>query len=120
MQVGTFGPLVFVNPDPDADPLEDALGRLPELVAESGLDLDRLRFRKRNDWEIASNWKIAIENYLECYHCPIAHPGFSKVIDVDPDAYLLRAEGLVSSQFGTPRDSALATVRRRRTTPAAT
>jgi phenylpropionate dioxygenase-like ring-hydroxylating dioxygenase large terminal subunit len=108
VQVGTFGPLVFVNPDPDADPLEDALGRLPELVAESGLDLNRLRLRKRFDWEIASNWKIAMENYLECYHCPTAHPGFSKVIDVDPDAYLLRAEGLVSSQFGTPRDSALA------------
>ena len=33
------------------------------------------------------NWKVALENYLECYHCAVAHPGFSKVIDVDPDAY---------------------------------
>ena len=36
----------------------------------------------------------ALENYLECYHCPVAHPGFSKVIDVDPDAYRLSVEGL--------------------------
>ena len=108
VQVDTFGPLVFVNPDENAKPLPDALGALPKLVAESGLDLERLRFRTRNDWEIEANWKITIENYLECYHCPTAHPGFSKVIDVDPDAYVLSAEGLVASQFGSPRASALA------------
>jgi choline monooxygenase len=107
VRVETWGPLVFVNPDADAGPLADALGKLPARVAESGLDLDRLRFRSRNDWEIAANWKIAIENYLECYHCPVAHPGFSKVIDVDPDAYVLRADGLVASQFGSVRASAL-------------
>jgi phenylpropionate dioxygenase-like ring-hydroxylating dioxygenase large terminal subunit len=104
--VDTWGPLVFVNPDAEAGPLADALGPLPGLVAESGLDLDRLRFRERTEWEIASNWKVAIENYLECYHCPVAHPGFSQVIDVDPDAYELRSEGLVSSQFGSVRASA--------------
>jgi phenylpropionate dioxygenase-like ring-hydroxylating dioxygenase large terminal subunit len=107
VHVEAWGPLVFVNPDPEAGPLSAALGELPALVAESGVELDRLRFRNRNEWEIAANWKIAIENYLECYHCPVAHPGFSKVIDVDPDAYVLRKDGLVSSQFGTPRAAAM-------------
>jgi phenylpropionate dioxygenase-like ring-hydroxylating dioxygenase large terminal subunit len=101
-----WGPLVFVNPDPDAGPLTDALGPLPGHVAESGVELDRLAFRVRNDWEIECDWKVAIENYLECYHCAVAHPGFSKVIDVGADEYELRSEGLVSSQFGTVRDSA--------------
>jgi choline monooxygenase len=104
--VATWGPLVFVNPDLDAAPLEEALGPLPGFVAGSGLELDRLRFRQRSEWEIAANWKIVLENYLECYHCPVAHPGFSKVIDVDVDAYELRSEGLVSSQFGPVRESA--------------
>src|ERR671919_198641 len=45
VSVATWGPLVFVNPDPDAAPLEEALGPLPGLVAESGVELDRLRFR---------------------------------------------------------------------------
>jgi phenylpropionate dioxygenase-like ring-hydroxylating dioxygenase large terminal subunit len=57
-----WGPLVFVNPDPDAGPLADALGPLPGHVAESGLDVDRLRFRVRNDWEIECDWKVAM-NY---------------------------------------------------------
>jgi len=105
VQVDTWGPFVFVNPDPDAAPLEDALGRLPALVAGDGIDLGRLRFRERLEWESPVNWKIGIENYLECYHCPVAHPSFSKLIDVDPDAYLLESEGLVSSQFGPLRAS---------------
>ena len=38
LAVDTWGPFVFVNPDPDAAPLADTLGELPELVAKSGLD----------------------------------------------------------------------------------
>jgi phenylpropionate dioxygenase-like ring-hydroxylating dioxygenase large terminal subunit len=108
VQVDTWGPLVFVNPDLDGPTLVEALGPLPGHVEAGGVHLSRLRFRERREWEIAADWKVAIENYLECYHCPVAHPGFSKVIDVDPDAYLLSSDGLVASQFGTPRPAALA------------
>jgi choline monooxygenase len=107
-QVASWGPLLFVNPDLEAAPLAEALGPLPGHVESAGVELDRLRFRERVEWEIAADWKIAVENYLECYHCPVAHPGFSKVIDVDVDAYLLSSDGLVASQFGTPRAKALA------------
>jgi phenylpropionate dioxygenase-like ring-hydroxylating dioxygenase large terminal subunit len=107
VQIQAWGPLLFVNPDLDAPDLDEALGPLPGHVESSGLELERVRFRERSEWEISADWKVAVENYLECYHCPVAHPGFSKVIDVDPDAYLLSWEGLVSSQFGTPRDRAL-------------
>ena len=47
VSVGTWGPFVFVNPDPDAEPLADALGDLPAVVAENGLDVDALRFHHR-------------------------------------------------------------------------
>ena len=102
----TWGPLAFVNADPDAPPLADTLGEVPEIVASSGVDLGSLRLRERVEWEIPANWKVAIENYLECYHCPVAHPGFSKVMDVDPDAYLLRSHGVCSTQLAPVRESA--------------
>jgi phenylpropionate dioxygenase-like ring-hydroxylating dioxygenase large terminal subunit len=105
-RVERLDPLVFVNPDADTPPLADTLDELPELIASSGLDLGSLRFRERVEWELPVNWKVAIENYLECYHCSVAHPSFSKLIDVDPDAYKLRAHGLCSSQFGPVRESA--------------
>jgi len=107
VSVDTWGPFVFVNPDPAAGPLADWLGDVPEHVAASGVDLDRVRFHSHHEWPQAVNWKVALENYLECYHCPVAHPGFSKVIDVDPDSYRLSIGPLSSSQLGPVRQSAL-------------
>jgi choline monooxygenase len=49
-----------------------------------------------------------MENFLECYHCPTAHPGFSKVIDVSPDAYDLGVHPTFLSQVAPVRESALA------------
>jgi choline monooxygenase len=97
--VDTWGPFVFVNADPDASPLAEALGEMPALVSEL-LDVDELRFRHRVDWELDANWKVVAENFLECYHCQVAHPSFSEVVDVSMDAYRLESSGLVSSQFG--------------------
>jgi choline monooxygenase len=77
---------------------------LPELLAGGGIELERLRFRRRGEFELACNWKIAVENYLECYHCAVAHPGFSQVVDVSPDAYRLETHPLGSSQFGPSRN----------------
>jgi choline monooxygenase len=48
-----------------------------------------------------------LENYLECYHCPVAHPGFSAAIDVRPDIYKLAAHDWFCSQSGPVRQSAL-------------
>jgi carnitine monooxygenase subunit len=107
VSVGAWGPFVFVNPDPEAAPLEAVLGRLPELVAQSGLDVEEIRFHSHHEWPIEANWKVVLENFLECYHCPTAHPGFSKVIDVSPDAYLLQVHATFSSQVGPVRQSAL-------------
>jgi choline monooxygenase len=104
VSVGAWGPLVFVNPDPAAAPLRDALGDLPVMLAEGGLDVDRLRFHSRADGDdYACNWKVCAENYLECYHCAVAHPSFSKAIDVSPDAYTLGHDGALLSQLGPPR-----------------
>ncbi|HEY7196713.1 MAG TPA: aromatic ring-hydroxylating dioxygenase subunit alpha [Gaiellaceae bacterium] len=104
ISVDAWGPFVFANPDPDAAPLAEAFGRLGDYLLDSGIDWDRLRFRERLEYTSSVNWKVGIENYLECYHCPVAHPSFSKLIDVDPDAYLLRADGLLMSQFGPLRE----------------
>jgi len=106
LRVETWGPLLFVNSDTEAAPLEETVGGLAGLVAESGLVVESLELRESLDWELDANWKVAVENYLECYHCPTAHPGFSKVIDVDPDSYRYRAEGSILSQFGPVRDGA--------------
>lgn len=85
----TWGPFLFANLDPDAEPLDTQLADVPALTAGAGIDVDNLRFHFRVTYDLRCNWKIAIENYLECYHCPTAHPGFSHVLDTDMTAYRL-------------------------------
>jgi choline monooxygenase len=101
--VGSWGPFVFANPDVQAPPLAETLGRLPELVAEVGIDVDALEFRERAEASVDANWKIVAENFLECYHCSVAHPGFSALVDVSPETYRLEAGEMFSSQFGPVR-----------------
>jgi choline monooxygenase len=104
VSVDSWGPFVFVNADPDAAPLADHLGELPDLLEADGVDVAALRFHARAESdEYACNWKICVENFLECSHCAVAHPRLSKVLDVSPDAYALEAHGRVASQFGPPR-----------------
>jgi phenylpropionate dioxygenase-like ring-hydroxylating dioxygenase large terminal subunit len=107
VRVETWGPFVFVNLDPDADPLAHYLGDMPQMIADSGLDLSQLKFRQRREWQSDSNWKVMLENFLECYHCAVAHPGFSAVINVDPDSYALEPRGWVLTQVAPVRAAAL-------------
>jgi phenylpropionate dioxygenase-like ring-hydroxylating dioxygenase large terminal subunit len=103
LQLDTWGPLVFVNPDADAPPFTEFLGDLPERIRAAGIELEALRFVQRSESELECNWKISAENFLECYHCSVAHPGFSAVMDVSPDSYLLEIEGGRMTQHSPPR-----------------
>jgi phenylpropionate dioxygenase-like ring-hydroxylating dioxygenase large terminal subunit len=96
--VGIWGPFLFVNPDPHAEPLADFLGDLPAILARD-LDLDAVAFHSRVEFGSNANWKVVTENFLECYHCPTAHPGFSAAVDVHPDRYVLEPHPTFSSQF---------------------
>jgi Rieske 2Fe-2S family protein len=37
----------------------------------------------RESYDIQSNWKTLLENYLECYHCQGSHPTLSKSMDLE-------------------------------------
>ena len=74
-----FCGLIFVNLDPGAEPLGERLGGLAERLAR--YDLPRLkRFGKGGDVQPA-NWKVVVENYIEGYHIPIAHPSLMRLLD---------------------------------------
>lgn len=104
VRVDTWGPFVFANPDPGASPLSDTLRDLPELVAAAGVDVDALVFHHRGESMLDANWKVVCENFLECYHCAVAHPAFSALIDVSPDAYQLEVGETFSTQYAPVRE----------------
>ena len=63
---------VFANVSGAAAPLAEHLGNAEMIV--DGYDAGRLVLGARHDYEVAANWKIIVENYLECYHCAPIHP----------------------------------------------
>ncbi len=83
MRVETWGPFVFVNLSDDAPPLAEVMGAIPAEVERSGYDVDRMRLVERRDYVIECNWKVYVDNYLEGYHLPIAHPQLYKELDYD-------------------------------------
>jgi phenylpropionate dioxygenase-like ring-hydroxylating dioxygenase large terminal subunit len=99
LSLETWGPFVFVSPDPGAAPLRETLGELHDAVPVEGLT-----FHHRVEYELEANWKVACENFLECYHCAVAHPRFSAAVDVSPDAYRLEEHRWHSSQYAPGRD----------------
>jgi len=99
-----WGPFVLANLDAAASPPTAELVRMRESIEQYGLDFDALvPHAAPVDWEIAANWKIVCENYLECYHCAVVHPGFSQVFDVRGDRFALEDRGELLSAFGPVR-----------------
>ncbi|MEV6345278.1 ring-hydroxylating oxygenase subunit alpha [Actinoplanes sp. NPDC051851] len=92
-----FGGFVYVNLDPGARPLAE---QAPDLAAEIerwAPDVADLTFAKRLTYDIRSNWKNVVDNFLECYHCHIAHREFVALVEMD--TYEVRTHGIWSSHF---------------------
>jgi len=79
LRLDTWGDLIFVNFDNNAEPLATVLGEIPNQAC--GFDFENLKLAERRDYVIDCNWKVYVDNYLEGYHIPIAHPGLMKEID---------------------------------------
>ena len=67
----TWGGFLFVNFDPDAAPLADYLGDLPERVAP--YRLDQMACARRKEYVMECNWKLFVENAKESYHIATVH-----------------------------------------------
>jgi choline monooxygenase len=104
VQVEAWGPFIFANPDRTGRSLASVVGDLPTMVNATGLRLDAVRRKVRRTYDIAANWKVVVDNYLECYHCPVAHPGFSDLIDLK--SYAVAEYDYFSTQAGPPTKSA--------------
>src|ERR1700756_3719621 len=107
LRVETLGPFVFVNIDVQAKALASYFSDLLQIIEGSGIQLESLQLYNRDEWKAEANWKTMLENYLECYHCAVAHPGFSAAIDVKEENYNLKTHGWFASQLGEVRQSAL-------------
>jgi choline monooxygenase len=73
-RVEPWGPFVLVNQDANAPALREVLGDIPQ-------EIDQLQFAERRDYIVNCNWKVYVDNYLEGYPLPAAHPGLYRAVD---------------------------------------
>lgn len=97
VQVEEFCGFIYVNLDPYADPLADQSGDLSKEISEFAPDVNDLTFAHRLTFDIKSNWKNIVDNFLECYHCPIAHRDFCSLLQFE--TYKVTTHGIYSSHM---------------------
>jgi Rieske 2Fe-2S family protein len=68
---------LFANGSGDAPPFAEHVGALDDLVAP--YRPERLLPLVSHSYDLACNWKVVLENYHECYHCPLIHPELCQV-----------------------------------------
>jgi phenylpropionate dioxygenase-like ring-hydroxylating dioxygenase large terminal subunit len=72
---------LFANLDGAAEPLRTTLEAMPDSpIALERYDVGSLRVGARRVYDVAANWKIVVENYHECLHCPTVHPELVKLV----------------------------------------
>lgn len=97
VQVEEFGGFVYVNLDGTAAPLSEQAPDLAAEIAQWAPDVEKLTLAKRLTYDIKTNWKTVIDNFLECYHCHIAHKEFVDLVDMN--TYEVKTHGIWSSHF---------------------
>ena len=68
---------IFINLAPSPTPLVEQLAELPQKFAS--WRMQDLRLGHRIVYDLKANWKLIIQNYNECLHCPNLHPALNKL-----------------------------------------
>lgn len=81
VRIGEWLGWLFLDLSGTADPLQQSFGNLFDQLTP--YEPERLVRVARHSYEVASNWKLIVENYHECYHCTSIHPELCQVSPPD-------------------------------------
>jgi Rieske 2Fe-2S family protein len=83
VHVQTWGGFVFVNLSEDPQPLREWLATDPDdPLWFDKYRVEELRIGRELTYEVAANWKIIVENFNECLHCPSVHPELVQLVPI--------------------------------------
>ena len=83
VRLEVFCGMVMINLDPDATPFTEQFDGLEDEIRQYMPSVDDLAFAQRDTFEVESNWKVLVDNFLECYHCAPAHLDFVDLVDMN-------------------------------------
>ena len=68
---------IFIKLSDDPEDFEQTF--LPIKGRCSNWNISDLKTLETKEYEVKGNWKLGIQNYCECYHCPILHPELAAI-----------------------------------------
>ncbi len=72
--------LAHEPPSFEQDVLQAVVERLGDLAAIEAYQVEDLEVGRRISYDVKANWKLIIENFMECYHCATIHPELTEVL----------------------------------------
>ena len=67
-------------PSFEAEVIGAVTGRLGDAEAIEHYRIEELSVGRRVVYDVAANWKLIVENFMECYHCATIHPELTEVL----------------------------------------
>ena len=102
---GVFEGFVFVSLAADPQPLAEYFAPLAGKFRQ--YQLPQLRSVRRIDYDVRANWKIIVQNYSECYHCPTVHPQLVKLSPANSGMNDLTSGPFLGGYMSLPSGAAL-------------
>jgi len=99
LSVQTWGFLVFVNLSAQTTTFEEWLGDLPQKFQSHVLE--NWEISKEKNFDVASNYKLIEENFMEYYHLPFVHPELTSVSRME-DHHRSQGAGMYTGMLTTP------------------
>ncbi len=97
VKVDSWGGFVFVNMNPDCEPLTEYLGVIPKYLGP--YEFENMSFRWYMTLHLPANWKVALEAFIEGYHVAATHP---QLLPYQGDDYSMSYAHGKHSNFGYP------------------
>ena len=72
-----FQGMIFINCNPDAPDFVKPLSHIKDQLG--AYDLENAKVAHAETYRVNANWKLCLENYLECYHCASSHKHYAKL-----------------------------------------
>jgi glycine betaine catabolism A len=95
---------ICLAPEPpsfEADVLGEVVTRLGDITAIESYGIEHLALGRRITYDVAANWKLIVENFMECYHCATIHPELTEVLPEFADGYAAQYYVGHGAEFGS-------------------
>ncbi|MCX4232187.1 MULTISPECIES: aromatic ring-hydroxylating oxygenase subunit alpha [Streptomyces] len=77
-----------------------AVERLGNVAAIEHYGTQNLALGRRVTYDVRANWKLIVENFMECYHCATIHPELTEVLPEFADGYAAQYYVGHGAEFG--------------------